>query len=91
MRSKEAILRLVFERVEQHLGEQTHGPWFGWAEFSLVDACFGPVFRYFEVFETFASRSIFAGLPYVQPWRRMLAERPGVQQAVSRECHNLLD
>ena len=35
-------------QVEAALGD---GPYFGGASFSLVDAVFGPVFRYFDVFD----------------------------------------
>src|SRR5262245_48772184 len=44
---KATALRNKFTRVEHRLGV---GPWFDGVAFSLVDAVFGPVFRYFDVF-----------------------------------------
>jgi glutathione S-transferase len=69
-----------FRRIEEALGD---GPFFAGARFSLVDAAFGPVFRYFDVFESFLESGVFAGLPKVTAWRRRLAERASVRNAVS--------
>jgi len=60
-------------------------PWFDGADFSLVDAVFGPVFRYFDVFDRIDDFGVFDGLPKVQAWRRALAERPSVAQAVAHD------
>ena len=51
--------------------------------FSLVDAVFGPVFRYFDTFDTIGDFGILAGKPKVAAWRRRLAARPSVAGAVS--------
>ena len=69
-----------FRRMEEALGE---GPFFAGPRFSLVDVAFGPVFRYFDVFDTFLNTGVFAGLPKVTAWRRRLAERRSVRSAVS--------
>ena len=45
--AKAEALAAKFARLESHLGP---GPWFD-GDFSLVDAVFGPVFRYFDVFD----------------------------------------
>ncbi len=47
----------------------------------MVDAVFGPVFRYFETFDAIADHGVLSGLPRVAAWRRMLAERPSVRAA----------
>ena len=39
------------------------GPFFAGAEFSLVDAAFAPVFRYFEVFDDIADFGFFDAVP----------------------------
>jgi glutathione S-transferase len=57
------------------------GPWFAGAGFSIVDAVFGPVFRYFDVFEALGEPSLFDGLPRVTAWRAALAQRPSVRDA----------
>lgn len=72
-----AALRTRFEQLEAVLGD---GPWFAGRRFGLVDAVFGPVFRYFEVIPP---EALFDGLPRVQAWRAALAGRPSVREAVS--------
>lgn len=67
-------------RLEDSLGE---GPFFAGPAFSLVDAVFGPVFRYFDVFDGIADTGVFAELPKLQAWRRALAARPSVRDAVA--------
>lgn len=67
-----------FGRVEAALGD---GPWFGGARFGLVDAVFGPVFRYFDTFDAIADLGVLAGLPKVAAWRRALSQRPSVRDA----------
>jgi glutathione S-transferase len=73
-------------RLEDVLGD---GPFFD-GDFSIVDAVFGPVFRYFDVFETLADFGFLAGLPKVRAWRAALAARPSVRQAVSPGYNELL-
>lgn len=58
-------------------------PWFDGDKFSLVDAAFGPVFRYFDVFDEIADFGILSGLPKLARWRRALAARPTVRDAVA--------
>ncbi len=79
---KRRALAAKFERVEAALGT---GPYFAGADFSLVDAVFAPIFRYFEVFDQISDSKLFAPLPKVDAWRRALAERPSVRSAVVPE------
>jgi glutathione S-transferase len=67
-----------FVQLEAVLGD---GPYFDGA-FSIVDAVFGPVFRYFDVFETISDFRFFDGLRRVRTWRNALATRPSVRLAV---------
>ncbi|GAB3399292.1 glutathione S-transferase family protein [Massilia agilis] len=76
-----------FATIEQVLGD---GPWFAGARFSLVDAAFGPVFRYFDVFDRIGRFGILDGKPKVQAWRAALAARPSVAGAVTPEYPELL-
>ncbi len=78
--AKRDALAARFSKVEAALAD---GPFFDGATFSLVDAAFGPVFRYFDVFEEIADIDVFAGLPKCQAWRRQLANRASVRDAVS--------
>ncbi|MDK2124828.1 glutathione S-transferase family protein [Parachitinimonas caeni] len=79
---KARALRQSFERLEAELA---NGPYFSGNDFCMVDAAFGPVFRYFEVFDQIADFGFFSGLPKVNTWRQALAHRPSVQQAAHAE------
>ena len=65
-------------------------PWFDGEDFSLVDAVFGPVFRYFDVFDDIGDFGILAQKPKLARWRASLAARPSVRAAVSAEYPALL-
>jgi len=65
-------------------------PWFDGGEFTLVDATFGPVFRYFDVFDGIAEFGILRGKPKLARWRRALASRSSVRAAVSVDYALLL-
>ena len=80
--AKVQTLREKFVRLEGELGT---GPWFAGEAFSLVDAVFAPVFRYFDVFDRFVDLGVFTGLPKVQAWRQALATRPSVRGAVAAD------
>ena len=60
-------------------------PWFDGAEFSLVDAVFAPVFRYFDAFDRIADFGMLSGNPKLSRWREALAARPSVQSAVAAD------
>lgn len=80
--AKAQALRARFERIEATLAK---GPWFGGAAFSLVDAAFAPVFRYFDVFDTIGDFAILTDLPKTATWRDALAQRPSVRGAVASD------
>jgi glutathione S-transferase len=72
-------------------GALSEGPFFAGPRFSLVDAAFGPVFRYFDTFEAcLPPLSLFDAAPRVQTWRAALAARPSVQNAVAPDYHEAL-
>ena len=71
-----------FARIEAALGA---GPYFAGERFSMVDAVFGPVFRYFRCFRRNCPLGMFDATPKVQSWRRALAERPSVREAVDAD------
>ncbi|NML13385.1 glutathione S-transferase family protein [Azohydromonas sp. G-1-1-14] len=85
--ARAADIRARFARVEAALGD---GPWFAGPELGLVDAVFGPVFRYFDVFDTIGDFGCLEGLPKVCAWRAALAGRPSVREAVGPEYPELL-
>ena len=76
-RAGEIRARLL--QLEAALGE---GPYFAGPAFSLVDAAFGPVFRYFDTFDEIADFGFWPGLDKVARWRDALARRPSVAAAV---------
>jgi glutathione S-transferase len=79
---KRLALAAIFERLEATLGD---GPYFAGSSFSLVDAVFAPVFRYFEVFDAISDSRVFDGKPRLNAWRQALAARPSVRDAVVPE------
>ncbi|RYF42561.1 MAG: glutathione S-transferase family protein [Comamonadaceae bacterium] len=71
------------DRLEQAV--DAHGPWFAGARFGIVDAAFAPVLRYFDTFDAMGEPDAFAAAPRLRAWRKALAGRPSVQQAVARD------
>ena len=76
-----------FARLEARV---VASPWFDGENFSLVDAVFGPVFRYFDVFDEIGDFGILAGKPKLAQWRKSLAARPSVRAAVGADYPALL-
>ncbi len=87
LQAKAAELRGRFEQIEAALGE---GPYFAGTGFSIVDAVFGPVFRYFDVFDEIADFGVFEATPRVRAWRAALAARATVRDAVDPAYPQLL-
>jgi len=77
---KSKTLAAKFDHIDMRFSE---GPYFAGEQFSLVDAVFGPVFRYFDIFDEIGDFGILAGKDSVSSWRRSLANRISVKQAVS--------
>ncbi|TPM38617.1 glutathione S-transferase family protein [Mesorhizobium sp. B2-3-4] len=78
--SEAASLSAMFDRVEDELARQA-GPWFGGERFCLVDAVYGPVFRYLDTFDQIGDFGILDGKPRVQTWRKALSERASIKGA----------
>jgi glutathione S-transferase len=85
--AKSAELTAKFVQIEATLKT---GPYFAGSTFSMVDAVFGPIFRYFDVFDAIADFGWFANTPKVCAWRRALAVRDSVKNAVGPEYPALL-
>lgn len=85
--SKTNSLRDKFVRLEDQLDE---GPYFAGSQFSLVDAAYGTVFRYFDSFDRIDDFGILADLPKLAQWRQVLTDRPSVKAAVSDDYNALL-
>jgi glutathione S-transferase len=79
-------LRARFATLESALQSRPgEGPWFDGARFSIVDAVFAPVFRYFDTFERIDDFGFFDATPQLRAWRSALAARPSVQRAVGAD------
>lgn len=76
-----------FQFIEKELSTI---PFFSGDKFNLIDAVYGPIFRYFEVFDSFTELNTFAHLPKCQLWRKALSQRKSVQRAVSEDYSALL-
>ena len=85
--AKASQLEQRFARLEARVAAS---PWFDGEQFSLVDTVFGPVFRYFDVFDEIGDFGIFTGKPKLKRWRDSLAARPSVKSAVSGDYRALL-
>lgn len=79
LETRATALAARFARLEDRL---VTAPYFAGMRFSLVDAAFGPVFRYFEAFDRIADFGVLAGKPKVAAWRSALAARPSIRSAV---------
>ena len=80
--AKASALRSKFVRLE----ETIKGPYFAGDRFSLVDATFGPVFRYFDVFDELRlGLEVLTDLPKVAAWRLNLSNRASVADAVDAD------
>ena len=85
--AKVTALADKFARLEARVAA---APWFDGEKFSLVDAAFGPVFRYFDVFDGIGEFGILAGKPKLAAWRNALGARPSASRAVSADYPALL-
>jgi glutathione S-transferase len=85
-KAKATQLEARFARLETRI----IGPWFDGETFSLVDAVFGPVFRYFDVFDEIGDFGILIGKPKLERWRQNLAARASVKSAVGSDYPALL-
>lgn len=80
--AKRAAFRGRLQRLEEALEQ---GPYFAGPTFSMVDAVFAPLFRYFDLIDPGVTQTIFQGLPRVTRWREALTLRESVVAAVGRD------
>jgi len=66
------------------------GTWFDGEKFSLVDAVFGPAFRYFDVIDEIGDFGIFTNKPKLMQWRKRSSARPSIRGAVGADYNALL-
>lgn len=75
-------LAALFQTIEAQLGD---GPFFAGRDFSIVDATFGPIFRYFDTFDGIEDFGVFEKTPKVRAWRVALEGRESVRLAVKAD------
>ncbi|MBA1139137.1 glutathione S-transferase family protein [Mesorhizobium sp. CCANP35] len=80
--AESAALSAMFDRLEDELADKA-GLWFDGERFCLVDAVYGPVFRYLDAFDRIGSFGLLDGKPLVQAWRKALSERASIKAAVA--------
>ena len=85
--AKREAIAAKFDRLEAQLGT---GPYFAGDRFSIVDAAFAPAFRYFDLFDRLTDYKLLDGKPKLQAWRRALADRPSVRNAVVADFQDRL-
>ena len=68
-----------FTAIERRLGQ---GRYFNGDDFCMVDAVYGPVFRYFTVMDNICDLAVFETTPKVSTWRVALQQRPSIESAV---------
>lgn len=83
LEAKRLEISAQLARLEQAAHAQ--GPWFAGAPFTIVDATFAPVFRYFDTFEAIGEPDAFAATPRLRAWRQALAGRASVQHSVAAD------
>jgi glutathione S-transferase len=86
-KAKAAQLEARFARLEARVAAS---PWFDGESFSLVDIVFGPVFRYFDVFDEIGDFGVLTGKQKLARWRKALSERSSVRSAVAADYSALL-
>ena len=74
-------LNTNFNHLEKNL---SNTPYFNGKNFSLVDACFAPVFRYFDNLDDVKEIALWEDKPRTSKWRKELIKQPSVDAAVSK-------
>lgn len=85
----EASRQVIVRRLST-LEPEIAGPWFAGEQFGLVDAAFGPAFRYLGIFERRTGATIVERSPRLASWSERLAARPSVKGAVPSDYEERL-
>lgn len=87
LEARASDIRTKLEQLEPEIGS---GPYFAGDQFCVVDAVFGPIFRYFDVIDQIGDFGFWSELPCIQRWRTALRLRPSVLGAVRPDYPVLL-
>jgi glutathione S-transferase len=83
-------VKAITEKFHLLENRMNAAPYFDGQAFSLVDAVYGPVFRYFDAFDKIEDFGFLADKPKIAAWRTALRQRPSVKTAVSPGYDQLL-
>jgi glutathione S-transferase len=76
-------IRATLEDRFDILEEQLHSePYFNGQEFSLVDAVFAPLFRFYEAASKYQTFNFFDDTPKILKWWKAILLRPSVENSV---------
>jgi glutathione S-transferase len=70
--------------------QMAEAPYFSGRQFSLIDAVFATVFRFFPVIDPLTPLDLFADCPRLISWSVALAEHPSVKRAVPEHFNAML-
>ncbi len=76
-------LNTIQSKLTQLEFELSTPPFFDGERFQLIDAVYGPIFRYFDTLEKIVDFNFFDALPKAKKWRQALSKRPSIQTAVA--------
>ena len=74
----QTALQIRLSRIEA----EVTGPYFQGDQFHMIDGVWGTIFRYFDTMEPILEQELLQELPGLAAWRRVLAERPSIKNAV---------
>jgi len=80
-------IQYKFRQIEREI---SGSPFFSGERFHLIDAVYGPIFRYFDVFDIFINLDTLNDFPKCLLWRNVLKQRRSVQKAVPIDYSNRL-
>lgn len=87
----EQSLLNIQTKLSQVENQLSQGPFFSGEKFQVIDAVYGPIFRYFNNLEKYIDCSFFDTLPRINAWRHALSQRASVQTAVTSDYPQKLD
>ena len=76
------LKNILIDRFEVLEDEISEGPYFNGDTFSMVDAVYGPVFRYHQRIANYKDYGLFEEAPNIKAWGDRLMQRPSIINSV---------
>lgn len=83
-----AILTDRFDTLEEYLED---GPYFNGDDFAIIDAVYGPIFRYYDAIHRYLDHNFFEDCDKLIGWSEALLSRPSVIKCVPQSYHQELE